>query len=131
MSVTAPFYRFPDVQRVVVTDLTALVGAGRAAIETPPNLADLLPFVRVMRVGGFSDTLNDHAVIDIDVFAGTYNTGELLAEQVRQRLVGPPPPAAELDRVEVEVAPRELPWGDGAVRRWGATYRVVARRRLI
>jgi len=126
---TAPFYRFPDVQRVVVAELETLAGAGHAAIETPTDLAERLPFVRVMRSGGYSDRLTDHGVVDIDVFAATYTAVELLAEQIRQHLVGPPPPIGVLDLVEVEVAPRELPWGDGTVRRFGATYRTHARRR--
>lgn len=126
---TTPFRRFPDVQRLLVADLVPLVGVGKVAIQTPGNLADVLPFVRVLRVGGNSDRINDFATVDIDVFAGTYTAGELLAEQIRQWLVGPPPPVPALDRVDVEVAPRELPWGDGTVRRWNATYRTVARRR--
>lgn len=128
---TTPFQRFPDVQRLLVAELEALAGDGRTGIETPGDLADRLPFVRVLRVGGFSDRLNDRASVDVDVFAATYTAGELLAEQVRQHLVGPPPPVGALDRVDVEVAPRELPWGDGTVRRWNATYTVIARRRTV
>lgn len=126
---TAPFFRFPDVQRVLVAELEALAGDGHTAIETPADLAERLPFVRVLRSGGYSDRIADHAVVDIDVFAASYTAVELLAEQIRQHLVGPPPPVGALDRVEVEVAPRELPWGDGTVRRFGATYRTHARRR--
>ncbi len=126
---TAPFLRFPDVQRLLVFELEALAGAGHTAIQTPPDLTDVLPFVRVLRIGGPSDRLHDFPTIDVDVFAATYTAAELLAEQIRQWLVGPPPPVRELDRVDVDVAPRELPWGDGStVRRFGATYRAVTRR---
>lgn len=127
---TSPFRRYPDVQRLLVDELEALTGAGHTGIETPVNLADVLPFVRVLRIGGFSDRLNDRATVDVDVFAASYSAGELLAEQVRQHLVGPPPPVVLLDRVDCEIAPRELPWGDGTVRRWNATYLVTARRHL-
>lgn len=127
---TSPFRRYPDVQRLLVDELEGLAGAGRTGIETPVNLADVLPFVRVMRVGGFSDRLNDRATVDVDVFSSTYTAGELLAERVRQHLVGPPPPVVLLDRVDCEIAPRELPWGDGTVRRWNATYLVTSRRHL-
>lgn len=126
---TTPFLRFPDVQRVLVTDLAALVGADRTAIETPPNLAELLPFVRVVRVGGGRDRINDQPTVDIDVFAATYTAAEELADQIDTWLVGPPPTPRVFDRVEVEVAPRELPWGDGTVRRFNATYRIFSRRR--
>lgn len=123
------FYRFPDVQKLLVADLETLAGAGHTGIETPVNLGDVLPFVRVRRIGGPSDRLNDYATVDVDVYEALYGDGELLAEQVRQYLCGPPPPIAALDRVDCETGPRELPWGDGNVRRWGATYHVVARRR--
>ncbi len=123
--------RFPDVQVLLVNDLETLAGDGRTAIETPPDLEERLPFVRIRRSGGSSDRLNDVATVDIDVFAGTYTAGELLAEQIREYLVGPPPPLAAVDRVVCEAAPRELPWGqpDGPVRRWGATYQLISRRR--
>lgn len=127
---TSPFRRFPDVQRLLVDELETLAGDGRTAIETPTNLADVLPFVRVLRVGGFSDRINDRATVDIDVFAATYGAAELLAERVRQHLVGPPPPVTLFDRIDCEIAPRELPWGDGTVRRWNATYLVTSRRHL-
>lgn len=127
---TSPFRGFPDVQRLLVDELEALTGAGRTAIETPPDLAAALPFVRVLRVGGGSDRINDRASVDVDVFAATYVAGELLAERVRQHLVGPPPPVAVFDRIDCEIAPRELPWGDGTVRRWNATYLVTSRRHV-
>jgi hypothetical protein len=121
--------RFPDVQVLLVRHLEQTLGAGHVGIETPTDLDGALPFVRVRRVGGLSDLLNDFSTVDVDVFAGLYAAAELLAEQIRQDLVGPPPPLALLDRVSCVNAPRELPWGDGAtVRRFGATYTAVARR---
>ena len=121
--------RFPDVQVLLVRHLEQLLGAGHVGIETPADLTAALPFARVRRVGGLSDRLNDFATVDVDVFAGLYTAAELLAEQIRQDLVGPPPPLPLLDRISCDNAPRELPWGDGAtVRRFGATYVTVARR---
>lgn len=124
-----PFLRFLDIQRVLVDGLEVLAGAGRTGIETPVDLLGAMPFVRVLRVGGPSDRLNDFATVDIDVFAATYTASELLAEQIRQYLVGPPPGLAVLDRVNCDIAPRELPWADNNVRRFNATYGVVSRRR--
>lgn len=121
--------RFPDVQVLLVRHLEQLLGAGHTGIETPADLAGGLPFARIRRIGGLSDRLQDFASVDIDVFAGGYAATELLAEQIRQDLVGPPPPLPLLDRITCETAPRELPWGDGStIRRFGATYAVVARR---
>lgn len=120
---------FPDVARVLVEDLETLAGVGHTGTQTPVDLAGVLPFVRVLRVGGGSDRLNDLPVIDVDVFADTYAAAELLAERIRQRLVGPPPAQPQLDRADCEVGPRELPWGDGQIRRFGATYTLITRRR--
>ncbi len=129
---TGPFLRFPDVQRLLVADLEALAGAGHTGVETPSDLLGLLPFIRILRVGGGSDHLNDYPTVEIDVFASTYTEAERLAERVRQRLCGPPPPVAVLDRVVCDPGPRELPWGDGQqqIRRFGATYQIAARRRM-
>ncbi len=126
-----PTRRFPDVQRLLVVGLEPLVGVGRTAVETPDDLEDRMPFVRIMRVGGGRDRLNDQPTVDIDVFAATYTAAENLAEQIAEWLIGPPSGIREFDRVTCEVAPRELPWvDDNTVRRWGATYRTVTRRRL-
>lgn len=122
--------RFPDVARILVEDLEVLAGAGHTGVQTPVDLVAVLPFVRVLRVGGGSGRINDYPTIEVDVFAATYAEAERLAELVRQRLVGPPPAQPLLDRADCETGPHELPWGDGEIRRFGATYTVVARRRL-
>jgi hypothetical protein len=126
--------RFPDVQKVIADSLVAagLVAAGHAGAQTPTDLQEQLPFIRVIRLGGGSDRLSDVPSVDVDVFAGLYTTAELLAEQVREFLVGPPPPTHRLDRVECLSGPRELPWDDdGVVRRFGATYQLSARRTVV
>lgn len=124
--------RFPDVQRLLVADLEDIVGAGRAAVQTPDDMEQDLPFVRVMRIGGGRTRVSDVATVDVDVFAGSYLTAEALAEQIDDWLCGPPPGVALFDAVTCEVGPRELPWADGVrVRRWGATYQVMTRRRLV
>lgn len=124
--------RFPDVQRLLVADLQDIVGAGRVAIQTPDDMETNLPFVRVMRIGGGRSQLSDIATVDVDVFASSYTAAEALAEQIDEWLCGPPPGVALFDVVSCEVGPRELPWSDGVlVRRWGATYQVMTRRRLV
>ncbi len=127
-SLTTPFLRFPDVQRILVADLAQF---GSTAIETPEDLNDRLPFVRIVRTSGGSGRISDTARVDIDVFAGTYLAAEQLAEQIRQYLCGPPPGPHFLDRVDCLIGPRELPWDDdGLVRRWGAEYEATTRRRV-
>ncbi len=121
---------FLNVEQLVIAALEELVGAGRAGIETPANLEAVLPFVRVQRLGGGRDRLNDSCSLSVDVFAATYAEGEPLAEQVCAHLVGPPTPIDLLDRIDCEQAPIELPWGDSAdARRWGMTFRAVSRPR--
>lgn len=126
---TGPLRRFPDVQRALVTLVEQVAGAGRAGAETPADLQERMPFVRVLRVGGGSDHLSDYAVVDVDVFAGAYTVAEPLAERIRQHLTGPPPRVGPvvLDRITCQSGPAELPWAPG-VRRFGATYLVAARR---
>lgn len=131
-------WRFPNMPRTLAGLLTGagFVAAGRVGAETPANLEQVLPFIRVRRVGGASGQVDDRAVIDLDVFAADTTTGEPLAENVRQYLsqAGSLPAVnrAVIDRVEVISAPQELPWGDGTrVRRYGATYRITARRHRI
>lgn len=129
-----PLRRFPDMQRIIADVLVdaGLLAEGRTGALTPDNLQDVLPYARVTRIGGGSDLLNDSATVDVDLFASSYADGELLAERIRQLLVGPPPPHAGLDRAECVSGPRELPWDDrAAVRRFGASYLVVARRSVV
>lgn len=131
--VTAPLIgrRFPDVTRLLVTALEVWVDGDptRTGPETPDDLQTRLPFIRAYRAGGGRDRLNDAPTVAIDVFAGSYSQAESLAEDIAQWLCGPPPPLAELDRVECDVAPRQLPWGDERIFRFQAQYTAVTRRR--
>lgn len=135
---TGPFNVFPNVQRLLVVALEALVPSPEhTGIETPDDLTDpaagRMPFIRVLKGGGSRDHLNDEAIVDIDVFASTYTQAEALAEKVSAYLCGPPPPVAQFDRVDCDNPPQEFPWEDDGsatpVRRFGASYTVVTRRR--
>lgn len=126
-----PLSRFPDVQRVLADGLAFLAGGlDHSDIKTPDNLERVLPFIRVRRIGGPRDVVNDHPTVEIDVFDKLYADVERLAETVSQYLCGPPPPFWQFDSVECDPGPRELPWGDTAlIRRFGATYHITSRRR--
>lgn len=124
-----PVMRFPDVQRLLLDALEGIVGSGHVGIETPPDLEDQLPYVRVQRVAGSSDRITDSALTTVDVFHGLYGTAHGIAEDIRDWLVGPPPPIPRIDHVVCVSAPQELPWDDQSpVRRFGATYRLQTRR---
>lgn len=124
-----PTLRFPDVQRLLLDGLEGIVGSGHVAIETPDDLEEQMPFVRVRRGGGHSDHVTDYPTVDIDVFAALYPTAQGLAEDIRDWLVGPPPPIPRIDHAQCTAAPQELPWdAQSPVRRIGATYRLQTRR---
>jgi len=121
--------RFPDVTRLLVTALEVWVpDASHTGPEVPLELQDKLPFIRAYRIGGSRGRLNDSPTVSLDVFADSYSAAEGLAEDIDQWLCGPPPPLWELDRVDVDVAPRRLPWGDERIFRWQAQYSLVTRR---
>lgn len=121
--------RFPDVTRLLVTELEVWVPDGtHTGPETPDDLQAKLPFIRAYKIGGSRDRLSDFPTVAVDVFTDAYSTAEDLAEAIAQWLCGPPPPIAALDRVEPDVAPRRLPWGDERIFRFQGQYTLVTRR---
>jgi hypothetical protein len=105
-------------------------GDERVDTVTPAGLAALLPFVRVGLVAGTDDRVTDYSVVDIDVFHGDRESARVLAEVIRTFLSAAPHRAAGfiLDTVYTEAKPRPLPWDIADVHRYGATYRITARR---
>lgn len=126
--------RFPDAAAVLLDVIADLVGGPDATgTVAPADLRDRALFVRAVRVGGPDDGVTDLARVDVDVFAPTAKAARDAAEEIRERLTAPGPRRAGtvvLDRVTTDVGPRELPWGDG-IRRWGASYAVLARRATV
>lgn len=121
--------RFPDVTRMLVAALEVWVpDSSHTGPETPEDLQSKLPFIRAYRIGGGRDRLNDMPAVAVDVFDATYSGAESLAEDIAQWLCGPPPPLPLLDRVEPDVAPRRLPWGDERLFRFQAQFTIVTRR---
>jgi hypothetical protein len=124
-----PARRFPDVQVLLIEVLGPFVGVDRIGTQTPADLAQRLPFIRVARTGGYSDRHNDYARVDVDVFHRTYADGERLAARVHEHLSVARLRAGNglVDRVGVDMAPVELPWAS-AVRRFTGQYLLVCRR---
>lgn len=122
---------FPDAERIVGDLLADLVAAGSVGNETPANLQDVLPFIRVRRIGGTDDRITDTARVDVDAYAADATTAKDLAEQARQRIITGFAVTAHgiLDRGYTESGPALLPVDDTAgIRRVTTTYRVSARR---
>lgn len=120
---------YPDVEVMLVDLLADLAPAGTV---TPPNLQAAMPYLRVKRIGGTDDLWSDFALVAIDAFDADRVTAQTLAEAVRQRLLTFPhvvTGVGTLDRAETATGPNEVPWSeDQTVRRFTASYRVVARR---
>lgn len=121
---------FPDVQALLVANLSVFPGVAGCGVETPSDLDAHLPFVRAMRSGGPAGWLNDYPRVEVDVFASTYAAGELLARRIQDWLIGPPPPIWQLDRSVCEAGVHELPWAEDnpGPRRFGMTFHFTARR---
>jgi hypothetical protein len=119
---------FPDVQRLLVEELAVWVGGDHVDTETPEDLQDQMPFIRVERVGGGRDRISDAPTVELQFYAATYAEVQPLAERVTEWLCGPPPPISRLDRVLCTSAPVEVPYGDERIRRMVATYQITTRR---
>jgi hypothetical protein len=128
--------RFRDVARILVAALdgrtfptATITGVG---IVTPPDLEDLLPFVRVRAGGGIRDHLQWTPTATLDVFAPTYELGWPLVEDIDAYLTDPASRRdglSGLDRVSTESGPQEVPWLNDTFRSWAITYQVVTRRK--
>lgn len=127
---------YPDIETalldVLERDVPALepTTARHVDTEAPPDLQDVLPFVRVTLVTGRDDGVTDYSVVDLDVFANSRATAYALAMDLRSRLTAGPHRVGQvvLDRIRTEEKPRRLPWDDENIWRLGATYRISARR---
>lgn len=128
---------FPDVETATCDLLEALFSelAPTATVrhvdtETPADLTGALPFVRVELLTGSDDDVTDVSVVDIDVLSDSRDTAYALARDIRSRFTGSPHRVGTvvLDRIVTEEKPRRLPWDDGNIWRFGATYRISARR---
>lgn len=119
---------FPDVQRLLVERLAVWVGEDYVDTETPDDLQQQLPFIRVERVGGGRDRISDTSTVELQFYASTYAEVHPLAERVCEWLCGPPPPIPQLDRVLCTSAPVEIPYGDERIRRLVANFQLTTRR---
>lgn len=120
---------FPDVELAVMAlldrDLPALAEKSRTEWPSPLEY----PAIRIERLPGRRNRLNDYPWVDIEVLAdGT--SGKLVLEGIDTLLASYPRGVAVGDRfvklelVQVVTSPRRLPWSDDRVRRYAATYQL-------
>jgi hypothetical protein len=124
-----PEPRFADVELMVKAVLDPLSG-GRVNDATPPDLESRMPFQRVERIGGADDGVTDDASVDVEAFAGTRAEAWALAEDQRQLLLDGRHGTefGLIDHVRTVAGPSRRPWDNPKVHRFGATYRITARR---
>ncbi|WP_327712371.1 hypothetical protein OG912_32125 [Streptomyces sp. NBC_00464] len=100
-----------------------------SAAETPADLEDTLPMIRVERIGGADDRFSLHPRVAVDVFAATADEARTLANSVRDALVflSGPVGASVVRSVRCDAGPSRQPWANEAIHRRGATYTVSLR----
>ncbi|MDX2575894.1 hypothetical protein PV332_10420 [Streptomyces scabiei] len=118
----------PDVEAVLAPWAEATFGVFSAA-ETPADLEDRLPVIRVERIGGADDRFSLHPRVAVDVFAASPDEARTLSNSVRDALLflrGTVNGAVVRD-VRCDSGPSRQPWANEAVHRRGATYTVSLR----
>lgn len=97
--------------------------------ETPADLEEQLPVIRVERIGGPDERFSLHPRVAVDVFAATADEARTLANSVRDALVflSGPVNGAVIRSVRCDAGPSRQPWANEAVHRRGATYSVSLR----
>lgn len=99
--------------------------------QTPIDLEidDVLPFVRVGRVGGATARGAEHTdrpVVDIDVLARTRAQAKMVAQLIEQLMLSARHP---IDSCNVLMAPQRVTWVEGQpYRRFYASYQLGLRR---
>ena len=122
---------FVDAERAVVQLLTE-TAAGNIDVDVPENLQNVLPFVRVSRIGGQGDRWSDSPRIDVFVYCarGSRSSGLTLAQQCQALLLSFPhvTDAGVVDSVETDVPPNEVPWQNSEILLFTSSYKVTVRR---
>lgn len=129
---------FPDVE-LVLMDLFADIAATAAATivtNLPAALQEVLPIIRVRRLGGTDDRWTDKPRVDVQVYSavtpapGGRTAAVQLAATLQARLLSWPrtTPHGVIDYASTEVGPQEIPYEDQDIRLITATYRLSLRR---
>ncbi|OSC76528.1 hypothetical protein B5180_01880 [Streptomyces sp. BF-3] len=117
-----------DIEEMLAPWLESRFGVFSAA-ETPADLEDSLPMIRVERGGGSDGRFSLHPRVYVDVFAATADEARDLAGRVRDALVllSGSIPGAVVRGVRCDSGPSRQPWANEAIYRRGATYTVSLR----
>lgn len=118
----------PDIEAVLAPWAEATFHVTGCA-ETPPDLEERLPAIRVERIGGADQRFGQHPRVAVDVFATTADEARMLANGVRDALLLLSGPVGEaiIRSVRCDSGPSRQPWANDAIHRRGATYTVSLR----
>lgn len=97
--------------------------------ETPADLEQRLPVVRVQRLGGPDERFAQYPRVAVDVFTATADQGRTLAGQIADALLflRGPVGGAVIRGVRCDSGPARMPWANESIHRRGATYTVSLR----
>ena len=118
------------VEQLVRDFLTADLGV-RVCTELPDDLADVVPLLQVVRIGGPThddDPYFHLPTISVDAYEATRADANDLAMQadlsLRRRLPGAVVLGCSVGKVRTISGPSWRPWDDVALRRFGASYQL-------
>lgn len=123
--------RWPNVTKVTRTYLAAATGT-RTVTKLPSNLEAALPVIRVSRGPGSDDKITDSPLLDVEVFAADDDAMWTLAEDAREAmhaLAGKSVSGALVDSVTTATAPVYVDYGNSAIQRAVASYRLALRKK--
>lgn len=122
--------RWPNVTKLSVFYLKAATGV-RTVTVLPSSLESNLPIIRAQRGPGSDDKITDSPLVDVEVFAATEDAMWNLAEDAREAmhaLAGKSVNGALVDSVTTATAPTDVDYGNPAVHRAVASYRLNLRK---
>lgn len=121
---------WPDLE-LIAREWLAGVLPGRVVTVLPAAFEQSLPVTRIARGPGSDDGITDAPLLDVESFAADRAAMWALAEQTRQALhdlAGKAVNGALVDTVTTASGPVHVDYGNPAVERAVASYRVALRR---
>lgn len=123
---------WPDMELAVMKGLRSRLAGVRVTDEVPARVETLVPVVVVQVAGGADTHTCDTVTIDVEAFGADRAAMWQLAERARQAvhaLAATMAGGVVIDTVDTDQRPVPVSYGNPAVRRAIATYRLTTRAR--